>query len=148
MADDVEGPASGFVDAIVKDPNQIPVVKLIQGFPGAASGEGKARIYLSPDLSCYVEVPLDAILHREAIPASGVVLASECLWVNADADVTHGRSRSSFLSGAIQQEFAIERFAVGTWRLAVGFVKRLFPGFADARQQRKPNLVAKVRQVP
>src|SRR5579872_6036692 len=101
MADHGEQhPAKGFADAIVKDPNEIPAVKLIQGYPGAGSEPHKTRIYLNPYFSSYVEIDNEAILHREDL-SSGSPLGGVCLWVKADADVSHSRSAASFLSGAI-----------------------------------------------
>ena len=37
---------------------------LLTGYLGASSEEGHERLYLSPDLSNYVEIPEAAILHR------------------------------------------------------------------------------------
>ena len=54
---------SPFVRAIVKDPANVPDVMQLYGYGGASSEEGHDRLYLSPDLSAYVEVPRAAILH-------------------------------------------------------------------------------------
>ena len=48
-----------FVRHIVHDPKNVPDVTLLYGYPGASSEEGHERLYLSPDLSAYVEVPND-----------------------------------------------------------------------------------------
>jgi hypothetical protein len=75
----------GFVRHIVQDPKNVPDVMLLYGYPGASSEEGHERLYLSPDLSAYVEVPNGSILHRaeaakEQDPHGGVTL-----WVKKDA---------------------------------------------------------------
>jgi hypothetical protein len=74
-----------FVRHIVHDPKNVPDVMLLYGYPGASSEEGHERLYLSPDLSTYVEVPNGSILHRaeaskERDPNGGVTL-----WVKKDA---------------------------------------------------------------
>src|SRR5208337_2555141 len=74
-----------FVRHIVTDPKNVPDVMLLYGYPGASSEEGHERLYLSPDLSAYVEVPNGSILHRaeaskERDPHGGVTL-----WVKKDA---------------------------------------------------------------
>src|SRR5271165_875051 len=74
-----------FVRHIVHDPKNVPDVQMLYGYPGASSEEGHERLYLSPDLSAYVEVPNAAILHRaeaakEQDPHGGVTL-----WVKKDA---------------------------------------------------------------
>ena len=53
-----------FVRQIVHDPKNVPDVMLLIGYPGASSEEAHERLYLSPDLSNYVEIPKAAILHQ------------------------------------------------------------------------------------
>src|SRR3974377_656999 len=88
MAQAPHNPGEGganFVREIVADPKNVPDVTLLYGYLGASSEEGCERLYLSPDLSNYVEVPAKAILHRahaakEQDPHGGVTL-----WVKKDA---------------------------------------------------------------
>ncbi len=87
MAQPPRAAANGenFVRHIVADPKNVPDVMLLYGYPGASSEEGHERLYLSPDLSAYVEVPNASILHRaeaakEQDPHGGVTL-----WVKKDA---------------------------------------------------------------
>ena len=67
MARAPNAPENGenFVHHIVADPKNVPDVMMLYGYPGASSEEGHERLYLSADLSRYVEVPRTAILHRE-----------------------------------------------------------------------------------
>ena len=53
-----------FVRHVVPDPKNVPDVMLLYGYLGASSEEANERLYLSPDLSNYVEVPTASILHR------------------------------------------------------------------------------------
>ncbi len=79
------GNGDNFVRHIVADPKNVPDVMLLYGYSGASSEEGHERLYLSPDLSAFVEVPNASILHRaeaakEQDPNGGVTL-----WVKKDA---------------------------------------------------------------
>ena len=83
------GNGSDFVRKIVADPKNVPDVMLLYGYLGASSEEGHERVYLSPDLGNFVEVPEKAILHRaqaakEQDPNGGVTL-----WVKKDAKLSY-----------------------------------------------------------
>ncbi len=74
-----------FVRHIVHDPKNVPDVMLLYGYPGASSEEGHERLYLSPDLSAYVEVPNASILHRAEAPKDQDPHGGVTLWVKKDA---------------------------------------------------------------
>ena len=83
------GDGADFVRKIVADPKNVPDVMLLYGYLGASSEEGHERLYLSPDLGNFVEVPEKSILHRaqaakEQDPNSGVTL-----WVKKDAKLNY-----------------------------------------------------------
>jgi hypothetical protein len=82
------GPA--FVANVVGDPNAVPAVYVISGYPGAAGADGQTRLYLGPDLSSWVEIPQDAVVHVEAIPGDSNWLGAVLMWVKQDAQVTPG----------------------------------------------------------
>ena len=63
------GSGADFVSSIVTDPKSVPDVMRLYGYLGASSEEGHERLYLNPDLTNYVEVPTQAILHRMTVPA-------------------------------------------------------------------------------
>ena len=83
---------AGFVDQIVKDPNNPPDALLLQGYLGASSEEDHIRLYLDPQLSDYVEIPQDAVLHTVDLPPEQSPLGGSYVWINRDADVTHGKA--------------------------------------------------------
>jgi hypothetical protein len=88
MAQSQQPPRDGeaeFVRAIVTDPRNVPDVMRLYGYPGASSEENHNRLYLNPDLSQYVEVPTNAILHRMAVPAEQDPNGAVLLWVRRDA---------------------------------------------------------------
>ena len=84
--------SGGFVDQVVKDPNNPPNALLLQGYLGASSEENHVRLYLDPQLSDYVEIPEDAILHTVDAPAEQSPLGGSYVWINADAQLTHGKA--------------------------------------------------------
>ena len=97
-----------FVSKIVKDPNAPPNTLLLQGYLGDSSDEGHVRLYLDPQLSDYVEIPENAILHTQEIP--NATLGETYVWIEQDAELTHGKAgpqrlKASFLEGRIQQAF-------------------------------------------
>src|ERR1051325_6053156 len=107
---DANAKSSGFVDQIVKDPNNPPNALLLQGYLGASSEDKHVRLYLDPQLSDYVEIPEDAVLHTVNIPPEQSPLGGSYVWINADAELTHGkvgadRPKAKFLEGRIQQQF-------------------------------------------
>jgi hypothetical protein len=53
-----------FVRQIVQDPKNAPDVMLLYGFARDSSEDGHERLYLTPDLSSFVEVLQSAILYR------------------------------------------------------------------------------------
>jgi len=102
--------SGGFVDQVVKDPNNPPNALLLQGYLGASSEENHVRLYLDPQLSDYVEIPEDAVLHTVDTSAEQSPLGGSYVWINADAQLTHGkaggdRPKAKFLEGRIQQQF-------------------------------------------
>src|SRR5947209_8313487 len=108
MADDTARNAD-FIGRVVKDAKNPPETRLLTGWLGDAAEEGYRRLYTDAELSAYVDIPADAILHTEPIrdsqPAGGVFV-----WVQRDATLKPGGSASSraarFLQGQVQQDFA------------------------------------------
>jgi hypothetical protein len=78
-----------FVRRIVTDPTNVPDVMRLYGYPGPSSEEGHDRLYLTPDLSSYVEVPRDAILHRMTVPPERDPNGAVVLWVRRNATLIH-----------------------------------------------------------
>lgn len=114
MADKPAQPNAGggsFVDRIVTDPNNVPDVALLYGYPGASSEEGHERLYLAADLANFVEIPADAILHRVAAPREQDPNEGWTLWVRRDAALVYkmapaAQALAHFFAGAIQAQGA------------------------------------------
>src|SRR5215470_15598941 len=92
MADKHERKAAahGFVANVVGDPNAVPAVYVVTGFPGEASKDDQTRLYLSPDLSAWVDIPQDAVVHTQPIPGDNNWLGAVLMWVKQDAQVNAG----------------------------------------------------------
>jgi hypothetical protein len=106
-----------FVAKIVRDPKNPPATLMLTGFIGASSEEGHTRLYFDPHLSNYVEIPDDAILHTQSVPADGG-LAATYVWIKRDAQLTYGpagaqRPKGTFLEGPIMQAHMAGAAAAG-----------------------------------
>ena len=57
---------------------------MLSGYLGASSEEGHTRLYFDPQLSTYVEIPDDAILHSQAAGGEDGLGGSH-VWIKQDA---------------------------------------------------------------
>lgn len=121
---------ASFIGQIVKDPKNPPKTLLLVGYLGRSSEDGHTRLYLDPELSDYVEIPNEAILHSE--PAGDdSPLSGNYVWINRSAEVVHGeagstRYRASFLEGRITQDY-LGQAAGGAAAAAPGFAPYSIP---------------------
>jgi hypothetical protein len=98
-------PHHPLVEALASDPNQPPKpATRLFGFPGPAADSKSTRLWLDEELSSYVDVPDEAILHSQTLAEDRGTL----LWVDPAATLTHGASgaqevQAEFLGGAIAQ---------------------------------------------
>ena len=101
-----EGTAD-FIRHIVTDPKNVPDVMLLTGYLGASSEEAHERLYLSPDLTNYVEIPNTAILHQAPLPKEQDAHGGVTLWVRKDAALQYkmapaAQALANYFAGAIQ----------------------------------------------
>jgi len=102
-------PAGGdFVSRLVSDPANPPRTTLLSGYVGASDEEGHTRIYFDPQLSDYVDVASDDVLHTEPSGRAGP-LSPTLVWIRRDAQVLHGqagstRQRAGFFEGRVWRE--------------------------------------------
>jgi hypothetical protein len=95
-----------FVGEVIKDPKAPTAALLLYGYPGESSETGHTRLYFDPQLSHYVEIPDDAILHSQDAPSTQSPLGGTYVWIKSDAQVIHSqpspkRQKGSFLEGGI-----------------------------------------------
>ncbi len=109
MDDDDTARNAEFVGRVVSDPKDPPETRMLTGWLGDAAEEGNRRLYADAELSSYLDIPAEAILHTEPIrdsqPSGGVFV-----WIRRDAALKQGGSTYSraarFLQGQVQQDFA------------------------------------------
>ena len=99
-----------FVSTIVEDPAKPPKALLLPGFVGDSSEPGCIRLYLNAQLSDYIEIPEEAILHTEEIPRDRSPLGGKYIWIRRDAEVIHGpvgpnRLKATYLEGWLRQVY-------------------------------------------
>jgi len=94
------------IQSLVPDPSAVPDARALFGFLGKSTREGFWRLYVSPDLDEYVEVPEDAMIHREQLAREQSALGGTVIWVKRDATLLHTRTvsreaQAGFLDGSI-----------------------------------------------
>jgi hypothetical protein len=98
-------PHHPLVSALASDPSKPPerATKLF-GYPGPAAEKGAIRLWLDSDLTTYVDVPDEAILHSQTLPDD----QGTWLWVDPGATLTVSSTQShevqaEFLGGSIAE---------------------------------------------
>jgi hypothetical protein len=76
------------VQALVSDPSNPPETKMLIGLVGESSQEGFSRLYLSTNLSDYVEISEDDVLWSKSLQTPENPLGGTAIWVRADANLT------------------------------------------------------------
>jgi hypothetical protein len=96
-------PHHPLVEALASDPEKPPekATKLF-GFPGPAAAAKSTRLWLDTDLTSYVEVPDEAIVHSQTLENDRGTI----LWVEPAATLTYSSTQSQevqaeFLGGSI-----------------------------------------------
>jgi hypothetical protein len=91
------------VEALNPNPADPPraTVKLL-GLPGASTSGDHTRLWLDGDLTSYVDIPDEDILHSKTLPDD----AGTVLWVAAEAQLSYGSvsshaTQAGFLAGSI-----------------------------------------------
>lgn len=100
----------GFVQQVVSDPKNPPEPLFLSGYLGPGSEDTHVRLYFNLNLTDYVDIPLDKILHKVPIPASESPMGGYYLWIEKDAQMKHGKAggeriEAKWLEGRIQNEY-------------------------------------------
>ena len=95
-----------FIRQIVSDPKNVPDVMMLTGYLGDLSEEGHERLYLSRDLTNYVEIPKAAILHQAPLPKEQDAYGGVTVWVKKDAALQYkmapaAQALANYFAGAI-----------------------------------------------
>lgn len=113
-----------FVTHLVPDPSQLPDVVLLSGFCGRSSRPGHSRLYVTPELTAFVDVPEEDIVHSQAVDRDRSALGGTFLWVRRGADLkttstTSRESQADFLRGNIAGAIATGGMGLAVERLAL-----------------------------
>src|SRR4051794_12521678 len=108
--EDANGPRMDeFINRLVPDPANPPNTILLSGFLGASSEDGHTRLYFDAQLSSYVEIPNEGILHSQPMPAEQSPLGGSYVWIQRDAELIQGkagdqqRPKAKFFEGPIMR---------------------------------------------
>ena len=75
------------VAKIVSDPASPPDTVIVAGYLGKSPHEGYERLYLTPNLSHWIDIPKDDVLHQAPVP--GDPLNAAYVWVQAGSHILH-----------------------------------------------------------
>ncbi len=98
-------PHHPLVEALASDPSKPPEkATRLFGLPGPAAEAGSTRLWLDHDLTSYVDVPDEAIVHSQTLDND----QGTHLWVEPDAKLTFSTTQSQevqadFLGGSIAE---------------------------------------------
>lgn len=91
------------VSKLVPDPTQQAGVVVLSGFLGRSPREGFQRLYTSPQLDAFVEIPADAIVHRLTLTPDQSAYGGTTVWLRAGTQVTYTRTTSTQLQAEFLQ---------------------------------------------
>jgi hypothetical protein len=99
---------SPLVEELTQGGTEVPNVSVLVGYVGNASEEGRVRLYLTADLSNFVEFSLDDMVCSEVLQEGGA--GATAVWIRKGARLTHTQTLSrevqaEFLSGGIAEAF-------------------------------------------
>lgn len=101
---DYSGWTDDWVAKLAADPNKKPDVVVVTGFCGTAPEGKSVRVFLNAELQNWVDVPVEAVLHREAIPKSVSPLGGSYLWIDKSAWSSCQMGHAAHQGGQQQQQ--------------------------------------------
>jgi hypothetical protein len=98
-----------FTENLVKDPDNPPNLIVLSGFVGRSTRKGYVRLYLTPELNDYIEIPEEKIHHQEQVQKVQNSLGGSQLWIERETTIVRKKVESrtmqaDFLQGEITQE--------------------------------------------
>ncbi len=121
LGKDLSALKADWVARVARDPAQPPQATLLSGYLADSSRDGHARLYLDAELSSYVDIPVDDLLHGQRLPADQSPLGEAVVWVRRSAKLVQGsdvQRASSWFEGPITRE-QYSTAAAGTLGLPV-----------------------------
>lgn len=107
-AKDLAALKAGWVARVARDPGKPAEALSLTGYLGDSAKEGHVRLYFDVDLSTYVDVAEDDVLHAERLPGEQSPLGEVVVWLRRAATLTHGvdaqQASGSWFEGPIVRE--------------------------------------------
>jgi hypothetical protein len=98
------------VKSLAPDSQRPPDVRMLNGFLGKSTQDGYWRLYLTPELTEYVEFSEEDVIHSQRLDPNQSPLGGTVVWVRREANLTHTRpvspeAHTEFLQGSITAAF-------------------------------------------
>jgi len=95
---------------LVNDPSKVPNLKMLSGYLGNSNQDKFWRLYLTPELNEFIEIPEEEVVHYKRLEDDQSPLGGTILWVKNDTTLRYTRAESSdvqakFLEGEITSSF-------------------------------------------
>jgi hypothetical protein len=95
------------IDRLVPNPAEVPDVRCYYGLVGNSASKDSWRLYLSPNLTNYIEFSKKDVVHYEPLKSEEKPLGGTLVWLKRDAKVrriqaTPQDAQSSFLQGSVR----------------------------------------------
>jgi hypothetical protein len=104
----------GLVAGLVPDPSNVPDLAILSGFLGNSSQTGHWRLYFTPDLSEWAEIPKASILHSVQLTHSQSPLGGTIVWVARTAKLQYHAAVPSHAPGDFLQGDVVAEYLQGT----------------------------------
>lgn len=106
------------VERLVPDPTNIPDVRVLAGFLGKTNRKNHWRLYLTTNLTNYVEFDQDDVVHSEQLEGDEYPLGGTVIWINRDANLQHMQltsreAQADFLQGRMRAGVRRRNPAIG-----------------------------------
>ena len=117
------------VDKLMPDPSQPQPLTVISGFLGRSQQAGHWRLYLTPTLDEYVEIPEEDIVHNQLLGPEQSIFGGTMVWVRSASPLQYSRTTSR----QIQAEFLQGPITTGFSAGATGFQAAMTPVLRNAQ---------------
>lgn len=117
------------IDKLMPDPSQQQSLTVLSGFLGQSKQAGHWRLYLTPTLDEYVEIPEEDIVHSQSLGPDQSDLGGTMVWVRSGTPLQYTRTTSR----QIQAEFLQGTITTGFKARAAGFQAAFVPGARNAQ---------------
>jgi hypothetical protein len=98
------------IEKLVPDPAAGPDVVVLTGFLGKSAKAGYVRLYLTPKLNDYFEIPEEGVVFTQSLKTDLNPLGGSVVWVKRETELLRtstapAQAQADFLRGAIAERF-------------------------------------------